>query len=143
MTIDLAHFTPTLSFIGGIIIGLAAAVLIVFNARIAGISGIIASALSHKLGEHIWRYAFIAGLVISPLIYGAFLPLPLVQNVANLPTLAVAGLLVGIGTQYASGCTSGHGICGLSRFSLRSLVATISFMAAGFVTVTLVRHWIA
>lgn len=135
-------FTPISALLGGAMIGLAAALLVIFNARIAGISGIIANALSQKPAEQLWRYAFIIGLMISPLLYQLFAPLPIITNVANLPTLAIAGLLVGIGTQYASGCTSGHGICGLSRFSIRSLVATLSFMGSGFITVYLVRHFI-
>lgn len=134
------QYIPINALVGGLMIGFAAAILIMFNARIAGVSGIILGALTKPSQANLWRYAFIFGLLVSPLVYRFFFTLPVVENVASLPKLMLAGLFVGLGTQYASGCTSGHGICGLSRFSLRSLVATLSFMGAGIVTVLIVKH---
>lgn len=142
-----AYFAPLL---GGILIGVAAAMLLLLNGRIAGISGIVGGLVGRLLpraaspapagdGGAAWRIAFLAGLVAAPLLYSAFAALPAVQVDADTGTLIVAGLLVGLGTRYASGCTSGHGICGLSRFSPRSLAATLTFMAAGFATVAVVR----
>ena len=139
-----AYFAPLL---GGILIGLAAAMLLLLNGRIAGISGILGGLLGRLLprtapagsGDVAWRIAFLAGLVAAPLLYSAAATLPAAQVDADTGTLIVAGLLVGLGTRYASGCTSGHGICGLSRFSPRSLAATLTFMAAGFATVGIVR----
>lgn len=140
MTIDWSSFTPMAALGGGILIGLAAAALLLLNGRIAGISGIVASLLQHKRGDFTWRAAFVAGLIVSPLLYSAFAGLPASTIEAGYPKLIIAGLLVGLGTRYGSGCTSGHGVCGLSRFSPRSAVATVTFMAAGFVTVFVARH---
>ncbi|TCS39559.1 hypothetical protein EDC30_101515 [Paucimonas lemoignei] len=140
MTIDWNHFTPWASVAGGILIGLAAAGFVLFNGRIAGISGILAGLLTPKRGDVTWRLAFIAGLIAAPLAYQLFAALPAIQVETSLPMLAAAGLLVGIGVRYGGGCTSGHGICGLSRLSSRSLVATLCFMAAAFITVFTVRH---
>jgi len=140
MTIDWSSFTPVAALVGGILIGLAAAALLLLNGRIAGISGIVASLLQRKRGELTWRAAFVAGLIVSPLLYSAFASLPASTIEAGYPKLIIAGLLVGLGTRYGSGCTSGHGVCGLSRFSPRSAVATVTFMAAGFVTVFVMRH---
>lgn len=140
MTIDWNHFTPLASLFGGLLIGLAAAVFALFNGRIAGISGILGGLLRPARGDIGWRLAFVAGLVGAPALYGAFTALPEIQIDAGWLTLVAAGLLVGIGTRYGAGCTSGHGICGLSRLSPRSLVATGVFMAAGFLTVFVVRH---
>lgn len=140
MTIDWHGFTPWAALAGGVLIGLAAAAFVLFNGRIAGISGILGGLLRPARGDVAWRIAFLLGLVLAPLVYGLAAPLPAVRIDADVTTLAVAGLLVGLGTRYGAGCTSGHGVCGLSRRSPRSLVATISFMAAGFVTVFLVRH---
>lgn len=140
MVIDWNNFTPWLSLAGGLMIGSAAVMLILFNGRIAGISGIIGGLLHPECGDISWRIAFIAGLVISPLVYGLISPLPEVHVAASYPVLLIAGLLVGMGSRYGSGCTSGHGVCGLSRLSPRSLVATMSFMLSGFLTVYLVRH---
>ncbi|MBB2926065.1 YeeE/YedE family protein [Paraburkholderia silvatlantica] len=142
MLIDFTHFTPGLSLTGGLIIGLAAAGLVLFNGRIAGISGIFGGLLSLPRNDSGWRIAFVAGLVIAPVIAG-LLGRPAIADIeANWGVVLVAGFLVGIGTRYASGCTSGHGVCGLSRGSLRSLVATLTFMAAGFMTVFVQRHLI-
>jgi uncharacterized protein len=140
LTLDLAHFTPLASLAGGLLIGLAAALLVLGNGRVAGISGITGGLLDAVRGERAWRVAFIAGLFVAPWLWRLAAPLPAPVIEASAATLIVAGLLVGIGTRYASGCTSGHGVCGLSRGSLRSLVATLSFMATGFVTVFVVRH---
>jgi uncharacterized membrane protein YedE/YeeE len=140
MTIDWTHFTPLASLGGGVLIGLAAAFLVLMNGRVAGISGIVLGMLSPRKGEIAWRVAFVAGLFCAPLL-AVLLGHPLAPRIdAGFGTLIVAGLLVGVGTSYASGCTSGHGVCGLSRLSPRSLVATASFMFAGFFTVLLVRH---
>ncbi len=142
MMIDWANFTPWASLAGGALIGLAAALFVLFNGRIAGISGILGGLLQWPKGDIAWRIAFLLGLVGAPLAYSLFLPLPTVRIDADTVTLVAAGLLVGVGTRYGSGCTSGHGVCGLSRLSPRSLVATLTFMAAGFVTVFVVRHLI-
>ena len=125
------------------LIGLSAAVFVLFNGRIAGIGGILGGLLEWPKGDIAWRVAFLAGLIGAPLAYGAVLTLPEVRIDADFPALIIAGLLVGVGTRYGSGCTSGHGVCGLSRMSPRSLVATVAFMLAGFATVFVVRHLIA
>ena len=143
MTIDWIHFTPWTSLAGGLMIGLAAALLLIFTGKIAGISGILGGLLTPAREDIAWRVAFLLGLVASPLIFALFYPLPPVHIEATAPTLIISGLLVGIGTRYGSGCTSGHGVCGLSRRSPRSVVATVAFMAAGFLTVYIVRHLIA
>ena len=140
--IDWAHFTPWSSLAGGVLIGCATAVFLLFNGRIAGISGILGGLFRPVAGDIGWRMAFVLGLVGAPLIYNLATPLPAVHVDATMTTLVVAGLLVGVGTRYGSGCTSGHGVCGLSRLSLRSMVATATFMLAGFVTVFIVRHLI-
>jgi uncharacterized membrane protein YedE/YeeE len=138
--IDWNNFTPMAALAGGAIIGLAAGAFVLLNGRIAGISGIAGGLLSAAKGDIGWRIAFLAGLVGAPLAFQMVAPLPDVQIEAGTATLIAAGLLVGIGTRYGSGCTSGHGVCGISRFSPRSLVATAAFMAAGFATVFVVRH---
>jgi uncharacterized membrane protein YedE/YeeE len=143
MTIDWSNFTPWVSLAGGLLIGLAAVLLVAFIGRIAGISGILGGLLRLPKGDLSWRLAFLGGLAAAPLAYSLFAPLPAVTIEAGTPTLVVAGLLVGIGTRYGSGCTSGHGVCGLSRLSPRSLVATAAFMLAGFATVFVVRHLVA
>jgi uncharacterized protein len=139
-TIDWNAFTPWSALAGGLLIGLAAAMFALFNGRIAGISGILGGLLRPVRGDMAWRAAFIAGLVGAPLAYAIFSTLPAVKIEAGNGALVIAGLLVGIGTRYGSGCTSGHGVCGLSRLSLRSLVATAAFMGAGFAVVFVVRH---
>jgi len=138
--IDWAHFTPWSSLAGGLLIGLAAAMLVLFNGRIAGVSGIAGSLLAPQRGDVAWRVAFLLGLLIAPVAFRLFGRLPFPRIEAGFGVLIVAGLLVGLGTSYGSGCTSGHGVCGLSRLSPRSLVATVSFMAAGMATVFLVHH---
>ena len=140
MTIDWNAFTPWSSLAGGALIGLAAAMFALFNGRIAGISGVIAGLLKPTRGDLAWRAAFVGGLLAAPLMYVLMADAPTLQIDAGFGAIAVAGLLVGIGTRYGSGCTSGHGVCGLSRMSPRSLVATAAFMGAGFVTVFVTRH---
>lgn len=140
MTIDLINFTPWTSLIGGMLIGAAAALFISFNGRIAGISGILGGLLKPSKGDILWRVAFLGGMVAAPLVYGLAAQLPEATVDADVGTLVVAGLLVGLGTRYGAGCTSGHGVCGIARLSPRSLVATAAFMAAGFATVYVVRH---
>ncbi|TKI06489.1 YeeE/YedE family protein [Martelella alba] len=141
MIIDMSQFTPWQSFSGGLIIGAAAGILILFCGRIAGISGILGGILSTATDDKRWRLAFVLGLLAAPWLYRLFVPWPHNQIDAGWPTVIIAGLLVGIGTRYGSGCTSGHGVCGLSRLSLRSLAATATFMIAAFITVWLVGHW--
>lgn len=140
MSIDWGHFTPYTALAGGVLIGLAVTMLLLFNGRIAGISGIVGGLLRPVKGDLGWRLAFVAGLIAAPLVFGLWTVLPPVQIDADWGTLIVAGLLVGIGTRYGAGCTSGHGVCGISRLSPRSLLATALFMAVGFLTVYLVRH---
>jgi len=140
MSIDWGHFTPYTALAGGLLIGLAVTMLLLLNGRIAGISGIVGGLLRPVKGDIGWRLAFVAGLIAAPLLFRLWTALPPVQVDAGWGTLIVAGLLVGIGTRYGSGCTSGHGVCGMSRLSPRSLVATVLFMAAGFLTVYFVRH---
>lgn len=141
MTIDWNHFTPWASLSGGVLIGVAAAMLALLNGRVAGISGIVGGLLAPLRGEVGWRLAFVGGLVLAPAVMlVAFNELPAPRIDASFGTLVLAGLLVGIGTSYGSGCTSGHGVCGLSRLSPRSLVATLAFMGAGMATVFVVRH---
>ena len=141
--IDWSHFTPWASLAGGVLLGVAAAAFILFNGRILGISGIVGGLLGAKPGDAGWRVAFLLGMLVAPLTFGwlapaGFLPAPRIE--AGPAAVMAAGLLVGFGTRYGSGCTSGHGVCGLSRLSPRSLVATLAFMVAGFATVFLIRH---
>lgn len=138
--INWSAFTPIPSFAGGVLIGIAAAVLLLGNGRIAGISGILGGIWSTGRGDRLWRVAFVVGMMLAPLAYSLVAQMPVAVIEADTVTLVVAGLLVGLGTRYASGCTSGHGVCGLSRGSVRSLTATLAFMGAGFLTVYLVRH---
>jgi uncharacterized protein len=140
MIIDWSAFTPWSAAIGGVVIGLAATLFVLVNGRVAGISGIVGGMLHPRPGDFAWRLAFVAGLLLAPLVYTTVAAHPSATIEAGYPVLIAAGLLVGIGTRFAGGCTSGHGVCGLSRLSPRSLVATLSFMAAGFATVFVVRH---
>jgi len=136
-------FTPFASLLGGVLIGLAASLLLLGDGKIAGISGIVAGVLQPRRGDLAWRVAFLLGIASGGLVVRALAPdLVAVAHVQPLAIYVVAGLLVGYGTRLGYGCTSGHGVCGLSRLSKRSLVATASFMAAGFVTVYVVRHLI-
>ncbi len=140
MIIDTANFTPGLSLLGGVLAGAASALFILNNGRIAGISGILGGLLNPRKDDIIWRVAFLLGLIAAPTVTFMFMPAPEVTIEAETATLLIAGILVGVGTRYGSGCTSGHGICGLSRLSPRSLIATLSFMAAGMAVVFVMRH---
>ena len=143
MNIDWFHFTPWASLAGGVILGVASAMFILLNGRVLGISGILGGLLPPKLGDSVWRIAFLLGMFSAPLVFTAIAPTGFATSPridASEMAVIAAGLLVGIGTRYAGGCTSGHGVCGLSRLSPRSLVATLSFMGAGFITVYLLRH---
>ena len=140
MLIDWQNFTPWSALAGGAIIGLAAALLVLFNGRIAGISGIIGGLIKQKVGDTQWRLAFMLGLIVAPILWQLFAALPNIQIDSSYTLLIMAGLITGIGTRYGSGCTSGHGICGISRVSPRSIVATLAFMSTGFVTVYIMRH---
>ncbi|MBN3843500.1 YeeE/YedE family protein [Burkholderia sp. Ac-20349] len=140
MQLDALHFTPWLSLAGGVLIGLAAAWLVAFNGRIAGISGIVGGLLTARAGERDWRAAFVAGLIAAPLAMHVVGNRLTPQVDAGWFELVAAGLLVGVGTRYAGGCTSGHGVCGMSRGALRSVVATAVFMVAGFATVFVRQH---
>ena len=144
MTIDWAGFTPLAAAVGGVLIGIAAALLVLLQGRIAGISGIVGGLLERRAaGDTGWRIAFVAGLLLAPLLYRLLAELPASRVEAGWGTLVVAGLLVGFGTRLGSGCTSGHGVCGLSRLSPRSLAATLAFMGTGFATVFVARHLFA
>ena len=143
MSIDWIHFTPWTSLGGGILLGIASALFVLLNGRILGISGILGGLLAPRMGDIGWRLAFLLGMGAAPLVFAALMPpefMPVVRIDASEPVIAMAGVLVGVGTRYGSGCTSGHGVCGLSRLSPRSLVATLSFMTAGFAIVFLLRH---
>jgi uncharacterized protein len=143
MTLDLQAFTPWSALTGGALIGLAAALLLWGSGRVAGISGIVGALLRPARGDAAWRVAFVAGLLIAPAAYALWRAVPAPRIEASTATLLAAGLLVGLGTRYGAGCTSGHGVCGLSRLSPRSAAATAVFMAAGFATVFVVRHLLA
>lgn len=135
------NFTPVSALIGGGLIGLAAAVLLLFNGRIAGISGIVGDLLRPVGGDWGWRVAFVLGLIAGPLVYQLIAGRILSVTIdAQLPILIVGGFLVGFGTNLGSGCTSGHGVCGIARLSPRSIAATAVFMLAGMITVYVVRH---
>lgn len=143
MNIDWANFTPFASLTGGILLGVASAIFILVNGRILGISGILGGLLPPKAGDSTWRVAFLLGMFAAPTVFHAVVPAQYITapriDASDWMVIA-AGLLVGIGTRYASGCTSGHGVCGLSRLSPRSLLATLSFMGAGFAMVYVLRH---
>ena len=140
MLIDWNAFTPWHALVGGALVGTAAALFVLLNGRIAGISGVLGGLLRPVKGDVAWRAAIGIGLIVAPLIYLLFGSPPKPRIDADFGALVLAGLLVGVGTRYGAGCTSGHGVCGLSRLSPRSLVATVAFMAAGFVTVFAIRH---
>lgn len=140
MTIDWTNFTWWQSISGGLLIGLSASMLLHFNGRVAGISGIVGGLLKPTRGDIGWRLAFILGLMFSSFAFLIFSPLPISIIDADVKVLISAGLLVGFGTRYGSGCTSGHGVCGLSRGSIRSLVATATFIVAGMLTVYIAQH---
>ncbi len=143
MSIDWPTFTPYSATVGGLVIGLATAIFFLGAGRIAGISGIVGGLLSPQRGDVSWRLLFVGGLLMAPWIWRVVAPLPEMEIASSSPLVMIAGLMVGYGTRLGSGCTSGHGVCGISRLSLRSLVATATFMAAGFVTVGAARHLLA
>ncbi|MFD0913760.1 YeeE/YedE family protein [Methylophilus luteus] len=136
----MTHFTPWQSLIGGLLIGFSTLLLIRWLGKVAGISGIVGQLWAGTATDKAWRLAFVIGLLLSPFIYQLFAVLPAIQIEAGLPVLVLAGLLVGFGTRLGSGCTSGHGVCGLSRLSLRSLVATLTFMLVAMAVVWVMRH---
>ena len=140
MTIDWLHFTPWPALAGGALIGLAAALFVLFNGRIAGISGLLGSLLARGGEGRGEKALFLLGVLLAPLLWQVFAALPAIEFQGGWLSLLVAGLLVGVGTRYGAGCTSGHGVCGISRLSPRSLVATLAFMASGFATVYVLRH---
>jgi uncharacterized protein len=145
MTIDWTHFTPWSALAGGLLIGLATALFLLGTGRVAGIAGIVASPLRALVGGGAWReqaprLLFITGLLLAPWLWRVFATLPASTVDVGPVGLVVAGLLVGVGVRLGNGCTSGHGVCGLSRFSLRSLVNVLAFMGAGFVMVFVLRH---
>lgn len=147
MIIDIAwhQFTPVASLIGGILIAISAISLLFFQGRILGISGILGSMMqwqSTTKGLLRWRIFFIAGILLSSLVYKVVFPMPILQIESSNITLIFAGLLVGFGTRMGSGCTSGHAVCGISRLSIRSLIATFSFMLSGFLCAYLFFHGI-
>ncbi|MDR8384494.1 YeeE/YedE family protein [Pseudomonas sp. Fig-3] len=140
MNIDWLNFTPWSALAGGALIGLAASLFVVANGRIAGISGLLGSLLQRGSEGVSEKALFLLGLLVAPLLWGLFTALPQIEFQSGWLGLSVAGLLVGIGTRYGSGCTSGHGVCGLSRLSPRSMIATACFMFSGFATVFVLRH---
>ena len=140
MSIDGASFTPASAAAGGALIGLAAGMLLLLSGRVAGVGGIAGGVLRPVRGDVAWRIAFLAGLVAAPMCYALVRGLPPITFDVSLPVVAVAGFVVGIGTRYGAGCTSGHGICGIARLSPRSIVATLVFVASGMATVYLLRH---
>jgi uncharacterized membrane protein YedE/YeeE len=143
MEIDWLSFTPIPSLLGGMILGIAAALYVLLHGRILGISGIISGLLHPTLTDSAWRLSLVFGLISAPFLAALFFGIiPVIEIDASWLVIVIAGLLVGFGAQYGSGCTSGHGICGLSRLSPRSLVATLAFMCAGFVMVFVIRHLI-
>lgn len=143
MLIDWTHFTPWAALAGGVLLGLASALFVLLNGRILGISGIVGGLLRPRAGDMGWRLAFVLGMLVAPGLYWLVVGPTQPRIDATWGMVVMAGLLVGVGTRYGSGCTSGHGVCGLSRMSPRSLVATMAFMGAGFVTVFLIRHALA
>ena len=137
----MANFTPVSAAIGGALIGLAAAMLMLLMGRVAGISGILGATLGLGTGDRTWRLAFIAGLILAPVAAAiAGHPAPMPEMPASWAVIVAAGLLVGFGARLGGGCTSGHGVCGISRLSVRSIVATCVFMAAAVIVVFLMRH---
>lgn len=144
MSIAWEQFTPYTAIAGGLLIGFSAVLLFAGIGRIAGVTGILAGAFGGifqaQKSEYWWRLTFLLGMLISPVLYSAFATLPDITIKADWLTISGAGLIVGFGTRLGSGCTSGHGVCGISRLSPRSIIATLAFMGAGFVTTYLIRH---
>jgi len=138
------NFTPVSATLGGLLIGLAAVILMHFNGRIAGISGILSGAAFASGGDKLWRVFFIIGIIAAPVLYGLFRDEAIAFSITpSITLLVVGGLLVGFGTRLGSGCTSGHGVCGLSRFSVRSLAAVCIFMVSGGITVAIAKLFLA
>ena len=135
----MGDFTPVGGFVGGLLIGLAVALMLLLNGRVAGISGILGGLLTLRRGETLWRAAFLAGLVLGALVYVSTADVT-VRVLAPLPAILAGGLLVGFGTRLGSGCTSGHGLCGMARLSRRSVAATATFFGVAMLTVFLTRH---
>ena len=127
------------SLIGGSIIGIAVSLLLLLNGKVLGVSGILGELFNHPLSKNYWRLFFVLGLLISPLIYSIFHPIPLIEISSNKLLIILGGLLVGFGSRLGSGCTSGHGVCGLARLSVRSFIATMTFIFFGFVTVYVIQ----
>jgi len=140
MTIDWAHFTPLWSSLGGLLVGLAASIFILFHGRIMGVSGILGGLIRPLKGDIAWRIIFLSGLIFAPIGAQVLGLMPAVEINASPIQLIIAGLLVGFGTNLGSGCTSGHGVCGIARLSPRSITATLTFMATGVMTVWVVHH---
>ena len=140
MFIDWNQFTPWPALAGGVLLGIASALFILLNGRIAGICGIVGGLYSPQKNDIGWRIAFIVGLILAPLAWSLIETLPNIDIKASNSLLIISGLIVGISTRYGSGCTSGHGVCGISRLSPRSIVATLAFMGTGFLTVYIMRH---
>jgi uncharacterized membrane protein YedE/YeeE len=137
----MAAFDPVSGLLGGGLIGLASVLLMLLNGRVAGISGILGGALALSAGDKVWRLAFIAGLIVAPIVIGLFgHPLPEPQMPASWLLIVAAGVLVGFGARYGGGCTSGHGVCGIARLSARSIAATAIFMASAIIVVAIMRH---
>ena len=137
----MAAFDPVSGLLGGGLIGLASVLLMLLNGRVAGISGILGGALAMSAGDKVWRLAFIAGLIVAPIVIGLFgYPLPEPQMPASWLLIVAAGVLVGFGARYGGGCTSGHGVCGIARLSARSIAATAIFMASAIIVVAIMRH---
>jgi len=140
MVIDWQHFTPWASLMGGLLIGFSTALLLLANGKIAGISGILGGLLRWPAGDKLWRLLFLVGMLIAPIAYQLLFHSPTINIEANWIVIIIAGLLVGFGTRYSGGCTSGHGICGISRLSVRSIAATLLFICSGMIVVYIVRH---
>lgn len=137
----MAAFDPVLALFGGVLIGLASVLLMLLNGRIAGISGILGGALAMSAGDQVWQIAFIAGLIVAPIVIGLFgHPLPEPQMPASWLLIVAAGVLVGFGARHGGGCTSGHGVCGIARLSARSIAATAIFMASAIIVIAIIRH---
>lgn len=143
MSIDWQHFTPGWAFTGGLVLGIATAAFILINGRILGISGIVGGLLRPRTGDAAWRIAFLLGMLSAPAVYRVVVGPMTMRIDASWGMVVLAGLLVGLGTRFGAGCTSGHGVCGLARLSPRSLVATLAFMGTGFLTVFVLRHVVA
>lgn len=135
------NFTPYTALAGGVLIGLSVTIMLLFNGRITGISGIVSGLLTHKKEERIWRLIFLLGLIAGAVLFVSLFPDTYTPRTEFLPGLLIAsGFLVGFGSSLSGGCTSGHGICGIGRLSSRSIVATLVFMTSGAITVFIIRH---